>query len=276
MKLSGKVALVTGGARGLGRASALAMAREGASIVVADLLADIVEESAEEIRGTGVDALAIFADISNPDSVDEAFAKTQEHFGRLDILINNAGVAPNRLVMDQALLEWEQVLRTNLTGTFLCSKAAVPMMERVGGGAIVNIASISGQRGATGRGAYGVSKAGIIQLTKIMAVEFAEKKIRVNAVAPGPVETAITNHSPGTVAGYMNRIPMRQYASPEAVGSATLFLACNDSAFTTGHILNVDGGFEAAGLMFPAEEISGASDMEDDFEGVTLQSDDDN
>ena len=276
MKLSGKVALVTGGARGLGRASALAMAREGASIVVVDLLADIAEESAEEIRGTGVDALAIFADISNPDSIDEAFVKTQEHFGRLDILINNAGVAPNRLVMDQALLEWEQVLRTNLTGTFLCSKAAVPMMERVGGGAIVNIASISGQRGATGRGAYGVSKAGIIQLTKIMAVEFADKKIRVNAVAPGPVKTAITNHSPGTVAGYMSRIPMRQYASPEAVGSATLFLACDDSTFTTGHILNVDGGFEAAGLMFPAEEISGASDMGDDFEGVTIQGVDNN
>ena len=111
------------------------------------------------------------------------------------------------------------------------------MMEQVGGGAIVNIASISGQRGATGRGAYGVSKAGIIQLTKIMAVEFAEKKIRVNAVAPGPVETAITNHSPGTVEGYLSRIPMRRNTHRQRrSGSATLFLACDDSAFTTGHI----------------------------------------
>ena len=276
MKLSGKIALVTGGARGLGRAAALAMAREGASIVVADLLADIAEESAEEIRETGVEALAIFADISNPDSVDEAFARTQERFGRLDTLINNAGVAPNRLVMDQSLMEWEEVLRTNLTGTFLCSKAAVPMMEHLGGGTIVNIASISGQRGATGRGAYGVSKAGIIQLTKIMAVEFAEKKIRVNAVAPGPVQTAITNHSPGTVKGYISRIPMGQYASPESVGSAALFLACDDSAHTTGHILNVDGGFEAAGLMFPAEEIAGISDVEGGSESATFHTVDDN
>ena len=276
MKLSGKIALVTGGARGLGRAAALAMAREGASIVVADLLADIAEESAEEIREMGVEALAIFADISNPDSVDEAFARTQERFGRLDTLINNAGVAPNRLIMDQSLMEWEEVLRTNLTGTFLCSKAAVPMMEHLGGGTIVNIASISGQRGATGRGAYGVSKAGIIQLTKIMAVEFAEKKIRVNAVAPGPVQTAITNHSPGTVKGYISRIPMGQYASPESVGSAALFLACDDSAHTTGHILNVDGGFEAAGLMFPAEEIAGISDVEGGSESATFHTVDDN
>ncbi|MDA0367612.1 MAG: SDR family NAD(P)-dependent oxidoreductase [Proteobacteria bacterium] len=276
MKLSGKTALVTGGARGLGRSAALAMAREGASIVVIDLLADIVEESAEEIRGTGAEALAMFADISNPELVTEAFAKTQERFGRLDILINNAGIAPNRLIMDQSLLEWEQVLRTNLTGTFLCSQAAVPMMEQVGGGAIVNIASTSGQRGATGRSAYGVSKAGIIQLTKIMAVEFAEKNIRVNAIAPGPVDTAITNHSPGTVEGYLSRIPMRRYGTLEAIGAAALFLACDDSSYTTGHVLNVDGGFEAAGLMFPQDEISGAADMEDAFEGISFQSVEDN
>ncbi len=276
MKLSGKTALVTGGARGLGRAAALALAREGASLVVVDLLADIVEESADEIRGTGADAMAMFADISNPESVAEAFAKTQEKFGRLDVLVNNAGVAPNRLIMDQSLEEWDQVLRTNLTGTFLCSKAAVPMMEQVGGGAIVNIASISGQRGSTGRSAYGVSKAGIIQLTKIMAVEFAEKNIRVNAVAPGPVETAITNHSPGTVEGYLGRIPMKRYGTPEAVGAAVRFLASEDASYTTGHVLNVDGGFEAAGLMFPAEEIAGSADMEDAFEGITFQSVEDN
>lgn len=272
MKLSGKTALVTGGARGLGRAAALALAREGASIVVIDLLADIVEEAADEIRGTGAKAFATFGDVSNPESIAEAFAKTREQFGRLDILVNNAGIAPNRLIMDQSLEEWDQVIRTNLTGAFLCSKAAVPMMDEVGGGAIVNIASTSGQRGATGRSAYGVSKAGIIQLTKLMAVEFADRNIRVNAIAPGPIETAITNHSPGTVEGYLSRIPMRRYGSPEAVGSAALFLACDDSAYTTGHVLNVDGGLEAAGLMFPQDEIAGSADMEDAFEGITFQS----
>lgn len=257
MKLSGKTALVTGGARGLGKAAALAMAREGATIVIVDVLADTAEEAATEIRDAGVDALAVVADIGDPDSISDAVTKTAAQFGSLDILVNNAGIAPNRLIMEQSLDEWERVLRVNLTGAFLCSKAAVPMMAQAGGGAIVNIASISGQRGATGRSAYGVSKAGLIQLTKIMAVEVADKNIRVNAVAPGPIETAITNHSPGTVESYLSRIPMRQYGTPEAVGSAVLFLACADSSFTTGHVLNVDGGFEAAGLMFPPEEIAG-------------------
>lgn len=258
MKLSGKTALVTGGARGLGKAAALAMANEGAAIVVVDVLAEAAGEAAEDIRATGVDALAVAADIGDPDSIAEAFAKTASRFGRLDILVNNAGIAPNRLIVEQSLDEWERVLRVNLTGTFLCSKAAVPMMEKAGGGAIVNIASISGQRGATGRSAYGVSKAGIIQLTKITAIEFADRNIRVNAVAPGPIETAITDHSPGTVENYLSRIPMRQYGTPEAIGAAVLFLACANSAFTTGHVLNVDGGFEAAGLMFPPDEISTA------------------
>jgi len=259
MKLSGKTAMVTGGAQGLGRAAAVAMAREGAALVVADLLGELAEQTAEELRANGAEALAVAADIGNPESVSKAFANTQKKFGRLDILVNNAGIAPNRLLMEQSLDEWEKVLRTNLTGTFLCTKAAVPMMEEVGGGAIVNIASISGQRGATGRSAYGVSKAGIIQLTKIMAVEFADKNIRVNAIAPGPIQTAITDHSTGTVENYLNRIPMRRYGTPEAIGAAAFFLASDDASYTTGHVLNVDGGFEAAGLMFPKEEVAETS-----------------
>lgn len=259
MKLLGKTAMVTGGAQGLGRAAAVAMAREGAALVVADLLGELAEQTAEELRANGAEALAVAADIGNPESVGKAFANTQKKFGRLDILVNNAGIAPNRLLMEQSLDEWEKVLRTNLTGTFLCTKAAVPMMEEVGGGAIVNIASISGQRGATGRSAYGVSKAGIIQLTKIMAVEFADKNIRVNAIAPGPIQTAITDHSTGTVENYLNRIPMRRYGTPEAIGAAAFFLASDDASYTTGHVLNVDGGFEAAGLMFPKEEVAETS-----------------
>jgi len=256
MKLSGKTALVTGGAQGLGRAAAVAIAREGAAIVVADVLGELAEQTAEELRADGADALAVLADIGNPESVSKAFANTKKKFGRLDILVNNAGIAPNRLLMEQSLDEWEKVLRVNLTGTFLCTKTAVPMMEEVGGGAIVNIASISGQRGATGRSAYGVSKAGIIQLTKIMAVEFADKNIRVNAIAPGPIQTAITDHSSGTVENYLNRIPMRRYGTPESIGAAVLFLASDEASYTTGHVLNVDGGFEAAGLIFPKEEIA--------------------
>ena len=256
MELEGKVAAVTGGARGLGRAVALRLAGEGAAIVVADRLGDLAEETVEEIRRGGVRAIALAGDVGEAEFAAAIAAAAKENLGRLDILINNAGIAPNRLVMDQSLEEWNGVIRTNLTGTFLCSKAAVPVMERGGGGCIVNIASISGQRGATGRSAYGVSKAGIIQLTKIMAIECADMNIRVNAIAPGPIRTDMTDHSPGTVDSYLSRIPMRQYGTLESVAAAALFLASDESSYTTGHILNVDGGFEAAGLMFPKGDIS--------------------
>jgi 3-oxoacyl-[acyl-carrier protein] reductase len=258
MRLEGKVAVVTGAARGLGRAIALRLGGEGAAIVVADLLADRAQASAEEMRQMGIDAIALAGDVGDPSFADAMIGEAKERFGRLDILINNAGIAPNRLFLEQTLEEWNGVIRTNLTGTFLCSKAAVPVMREGGSGCIVNMASISGQRGATGRGAYGVSKAGIIQLTKIMAVECADLHIRVNAIAPGPVRTDMTDHSSGTVASYLSRIPMNAYGSMDAVAAAALFLATDESSYTTGHVLNVDGGFEAAGLMFEKDELHDA------------------
>lgn len=259
MMLDGKVAVVTGAARGIGRAIAQALAKEGARIVIADVLADLARETAGQINDGEAEAIAVVADVGQPGDVDALMAHTKAHFGRLDILVNNAGIAPNRLLLDQPLEEWDRVIRTNLTGTFLCAKAAVPAMEEGGGGVIVNIASISGQRGATGRSAYGVSKGGIIQLTKIMAVEWAERNIRVNAIAPGPVRTDITDHSDATVNSYLSRIPMKTYGTTEAVAAAALFLASDQSSYTTGHVLNVDGGFEAAGLMFPQDQIKGTS-----------------
>ena len=259
MTLNGKVAVVTGASRGIGRAIAQGLANEGAHIVVADVLGDLAHESAEQMSTGAAEAIAVVTDVGQPSAVDALMAQTEAHFGRLDILVNNAGIAPNRLLLDQPLEEWERVIRTNLTGAFLCAKAAVPLMMEGGGGRIVNIASISGQRGATGRSAYGVSKAGIIQLTKIMAVEWAERNIRVNAIAPGPVRTDITDHSGATVESYLSRIPMKKYGSMEAVAAAALFLASDQSSYTTGHVLNVDGGFEAAGLMFPQDQIKGAS-----------------
>ncbi len=255
MSLNDRVAVVTGGARGLGRAIAFRLAGEGAAIVVADVLGDLALETVKEIRQGGASAIALAGDVGDAEFAQAIASEAKGRLGRLDILVNNAGIAPNRLVLEQSLEEWNRVIRTNLTGTFLCSKAAVPAMEEGGGGCIVNVASISGQRGATGRGAYGVSKAGIIQLTKIMAVEFADMNIRVNAIAPGPIRTDITDHSSATVDNYLSRIPMRRYGSADSVAAAALFLASDESSYTTGHVLNVDGGFEAAGLMFPKDDI---------------------
>jgi 3-oxoacyl-[acyl-carrier protein] reductase len=152
--------------------------------------------------------------------------------------------------------QWERTIRVNLTGTFHCAQAAARAMAAHGGGSIVNIASISGERGAQNRSAYGASKAGVIQLTKVMALELAGKGIRVNAVAPGPVVTDMTNvtHTAEIRATYNSRIPMKRYAQPEEVAAAVVFLASAEASFVTGETLNVDGGFVASGLMFDATE----------------------
>jgi 3-oxoacyl-[acyl-carrier protein] reductase len=178
-------------------------------------------------------------------------------WGRIDVLVNNAGVGLNRSCLDTTLAEWEHVLAVNLTGTFLCSQAAARLMVRQGGGRIVNVASISGQRGGQGRAAYGAAKAGVIQLTRVMAVELAPRNVYVNAVAPGPVDTdqSRQNHTPATRRAYHDRIPLKRYGEHREVAAAALFLASDEASFITGHTLNVDGGFGAAGLMFdPAEE----------------------
>ncbi len=256
MKLKGKVAVVTGAGRGIGRSIAERFAQEGAHIVVADIDGGSAESTAEALRGSGAQAAAVRTDVGNPEQANAMVAVAVKSFGGVDILVNNAGIAPNRLVLDTSLEEWERVLRTNLTGTFLCCKAAVNAMKEGDGGSIVNIASISGQRGGVGRGVYGTSKAGIIMLTRIMAVEFAPMNIMVNAIAPGPIRTDMTDHSEGTVKGYLDRIPMGRYGSKEAVAAAALYLASDESPYTTGITLNVDGGFDAAGIIFPQDELS--------------------
>lgn len=247
-----KVAIVTGSGRGIGRAIATRLAHEGARLVIADILYDDAEQTAADLQVVGADAVAFSIDVTDVEQVRQLMETTRARMGRLDVLVNNAGVGLNRPFLETTLEEFERTVRVNLTGTFLCSQAAARIMARQGDGRIVNIASISGERGAQNRSAYGASKAGVILLTKVMAVELAAVGIRVNAVAPGPVATAMTSetHPPEVRQGYLQRIPLKRYARPEEIADAVFFLASENSDFITGHVLNVDGGFIAAGLIF--------------------------
>ena len=255
MRLSEKVAIITGSGRGIGREMAMVFALEGARVVVADVDGETAREAAAEIVAAGGKALAVRVDITDPAQVAGMVQEALAGFGRVDILVNNAGIGLNRPFLDTTPEEWERVLRVNLTGTFLCAQAAACVMVEQGAGKIVNVGSISGQRGGEGRAAYGASKAGVMQLTKVMAVELAAKGVRVNAVSPGPVDTVQSRetHTEATRRAYLDRLPVRRYGERREIAAAALFLASDESGFVVGHILNVDGGFRAAGLMFDPE-----------------------
>jgi len=255
MRLPDKKAVITGAGRGIGRQIALRFAAEGAHVVIADLRIEDARAAAAEITAAGGKATAAYVDVGDAASVQKMIEAASAAFGPLDILVNNAGVGLNKPFLTTTQAEWDLNLRVNLTGTFLCGQAAARVMVANGGGRIVNIASISGQRGGVGRSAYGASKGGVIALTKIMAVELAPLQVRVNAVAPGPVDTdqSRATHTAATRRSYLERIPMNRYGTADEIASGVVFLAADDSGFVTGHVLNVDGGFNSAGLMFDAD-----------------------
>ncbi len=251
MRFRDKVALVTGGGSGLGRAAVGAFAAEGAAVAVVDRKGDSAVEAAAEIQGAGGRAVAIEADVGLAADATRMVAETVEAFGRLDIAVANAGIGGRGSVLDMDVAMFELVMRVNVTGVFLTGQAAArQMVAQGGGGAIVATASISGQRAGWGRVAYGTSKGGVIQLVKQMAMELAEHGIRVNAVGPGPVDTPLTRigHSDATRAAYKTAIPLARYGMTEEMADAMLFLASEQASYITGHTLNVDGGYVAAGI----------------------------
>ena len=246
-----RVALITGAARGIGLATARRFLQEGWQIAGLDI-DGAAQESAVEALAEPEDTLALSADVSIEAEVSAAIAKVAERFGRLDALINNAGTAEFKPLMDTTPAEWQRVLDVNLTGPYLCTRAAVPVMTSGAspGGAVVNIASISGVRASTLRVAYGTSKAALMHLTKQMAVEFAGIGIRVNSVAPGPVDTAMAQkvHSNAIRADYHDAIPLGRYGLEEELANAIHFLCSDRASYITGQNLSVDGGFEATGI----------------------------
>jgi NAD(P)-dependent dehydrogenase (short-subunit alcohol dehydrogenase family) len=197
--------------------------------------------------------LALPCDVSDEAQVGNAMEEVAERFCRLDALVNNAGIAAFAPLMDTTEADWSRILAVNLTGPFICTKAAVPLMRETGGGAIVNITSISAVRASTLRSAYGTSKAGLAHLTKQLAVELASLGIRVNGVAPGPVDTAMAKavHTPAIRADYHDAIPLNRYGLEEELAEAIFFLSCDRASYITGQILAVDGGFDAAGIGLP-------------------------
>ena len=247
-----KVALVTGAARGIGLAAAKRFLAEGWRVALLDIDADNLH-AAHAALTDQYDILAIECDVSQPDAVSLALETVAQHFGRLDALVNNAGIAIFKPILEVTYEDWSRVLAVNLTGPFLMTQAAAPLMRDGGGGAIVNITSISGLRASTLRTAYGTSKAGLAHLTKQQAAELAALGIRVNAVAPGPVDTAMAKavHTPEIRADYHDHMPLNRYGLESELAEAIFFLCSDRASYITGQVLCVDGGFDSTGIGLP-------------------------
>ena len=249
---SSPVAVVTGGARGIGLAIARWFLAHGHCVALIDIDADTLKRTEAELADPE-HLLALHGDVSRPDQVAAAMAAVDTRFGRIDALVNNAGVAVFKPILQTSFEEWRHVLGTNLDGAFLCTQAAAPVMLRGGGGAVVNIASISGLRASTLRVAYGTSKGALIHLSKQQAVELGNAGIRVNCIAPGPVDTEMAKlvHSVAIRSDYYDAIPLNRYGTPEEIAQAVGFLCGAEAAFINGQVLAVDGGFDASGVGLP-------------------------
>ncbi len=242
MRLTGKTALVTGGARGQGAAHARRVSEEGASVVLADVLDDLGEQHARDLRDAGHDALYRHLDVTSPGDWNAAVGAAESRHGRLDILVNNAGVVRVAPIVDETDDGWLSTLAVNATGVFYGMRAALPALRRAGGGSIINIASIYGPVGAPGYVAYTASKGAVIAMTKVAALEHAQEGIRVNAICPGPVRTPMSEQE-GDAS--VDITPLRRRAEPEEISAAVAFLASDDAVFITGAELAVDGGYLA-------------------------------
>ncbi|MHC2995349.1 MAG: 3-oxoacyl-[acyl-carrier-protein] reductase [Candidatus Atribacteria bacterium] len=245
MGLSGKVALITGSARGIGKAIALELANHGANIVINDILTENeINKTLEEVKQSSNKAIGIRADITKLDEVESMVKEIINKFGKVDILINNAGITRDSLLIRMKEEDWDAVININLKGTFNCSKAVAKyMMRQKKGGKIVNISSVIGLIGNVGQTNYAASKAGIIGLTKSMAKELALRNINVNAIAPGFIETDMTKKLPEKVRqDLQQQIPLKRLGIVEDVAKAVYFLVSDAANYITGQVINVDGG----------------------------------
>jgi 3-oxoacyl-[acyl-carrier protein] reductase len=243
IRLEGRVALVTGASQGIGRACALALAEAGAAVALAARSEQKLAETADQIRAAGGQAESFKMDLANEDGVKTGIKAALAKFGKIDILINNAGITRDQLAMRMKRADWDDVLATNLTGAYLCSQQVLSSMLRQRWGRIINITSIFGQMGQAGQANYAASKAGLIGLTMALAREVASRNITVNAVAPGFVETAMTDVlAPELKETALKMIPLGRAGTPEDVAHAVRFLASDQAAYITGHVLSVNGG----------------------------------
>lgn len=246
------VAVVTGAARGIGLAVARWFLTHGYRVALIDRDASTLAQAVSAIEDP-LRTLAVFADVSDPQVVATARDRIQAHFGRVDALVNNAGIAVFKTMGDTSFAEWREVMATNLDGPFLCTQAFAPLLKASGAGTVVNIASISGLRASTMRVAYGTSKAAVIHLTRQQAVELGTQGVRVNAVAPGPVDTAMAKavHTAAIRADYHDGIPLNRYGTEDEIAACVGFLCSPAASYVNGQVLAADGGFDAAGVGLP-------------------------
>lgn len=247
-RLDGKVALISGAARGMGASEAALFAREGAKVVLGDILDDVGEATAGEIRAGGGEAAYIHLDVTAEDQWRAAVALAEDRYGKLNILVNNAGIPQPRVSLEEMTGEqWDRVMAVNLKGTFLGTKTAIPALRRAGGGSIINTSSTAAIV-ASGGAAYGASKGGVRLLTKTVAMLYAKDGIRCNSIHPGPVDTETIRASQADAVAWaarLNSIPMKRVARPEEIAFAVLYLASDESSYVSGSELVIDGGLTA-------------------------------
>jgi len=238
-----RIALVTGAARGIGYSIAEELAASGCATVISDIMADAARESAARLQETGAETHSVAGDVSRADDVERMFAEVTAKYGRVDVLVNNAGVTRDNLLLRLEEKDWDLVLNVNLKGAFLCTKAASRIMMKNRWGRIVNISSVVGIMGNAGQANYSASKAGLIGLTKSAAKELAARNITVNAVAPGYIETEMTQSLPqATRDGFLSRVPLKRAGTPRDVARVVSFLASDNAEYITGQVIHCDGG----------------------------------
>jgi NAD(P)-dependent dehydrogenase (short-subunit alcohol dehydrogenase family) len=247
-RLKNKVVLITGGGSGIGRAACLLFAREGAKVVVADYVEEGGNETVRQITTAGGEAAFVQADVSKSSDVQNMIATTVKTYGRVDVLFNNAGIeGPSAKIANYKEEDWDRVIAIDLTAVYLGMKYVIPEMLKQGGGVIISTASIAGLVGFQGSGAYAAAKAGVINMTRMVAMEYADKNIRVNCICPGIIETPMVDRVMGNRPreGVVKAEPIGRLGKPEDIANAALFLACDESSFATGAPFIIDGGYVA-------------------------------